>query len=413
MTRARRKAPLEVRQMNRAERGVGRLSALFGVVFVILATFVSPAVVVVSGFAISCLIALRSLIVVSDSAILERKRKTGGGSPAEEWSYVERWAERAGTMPSALARKLSKLATVNPPAGEFTKLRALPIALVATCAIVFAATGGALALVDHRDGSATNMSPPVIGGEKPSTAPPLGKTPLPDDESKEVTYQQSCPELPDPLTIGHGLGELFHHDGAFKAGCGTKAQPVLETGAWFSIGICAGRLRSLAVADSRGNGAILYGAAARFALDAAQRKELVSAEAVAPAGGDVYVVETLSGSYGFARQAATSGAGGTEVRNCTEVTGTDRPFAELDPPMLLHWRDLVQRRNAWSWPVREDAPGDSLAFASYPDGEIVAHGVCASEFSCYLEVDGDRWPGNGTSHVSLEEFDPYVPPPAQ
>jgi hypothetical protein len=393
------------------ERRAGRLCMAIGATLAALALALAPWIAVLAGLLGTGFAGLRAFSMIGDTANREADLEIGNLSPADECPHIGIWGRRISALPGSAPERLGSAVDDVPAPGKIRGARLITLALAAGALLAYAGTAVGLVYKEvrspHRDQGSKYAN--HDSGEEPSDHKgdgDLSPLPLP-------TYEDECPDLADPLAIGHGLGRLFRIDGAFKAGCGTEAEQVLGTGAWFSRGICTGRLRSFAVTDSRGDGAILYGAAARFALRAAQRGELVSAEEAAPAGGDVYVVETLSGSYGFARQAATSGSSGEEVRDCTEVTGTDRPFAELDPPMLLHWRDLVQLRAAWSWPVREDIPGDSLAFASYPDGEIVAHGGCTSEFSCYLEVDGDIWPGNETSYVSLDEFKPYIPPSPQ
>jgi hypothetical protein len=216
--------------------------------------------------------------------------------------------------------------------------------------------------------------------------------------------------MPDPFEIGHGLGSLFWVDGAFKAGCGTEAEEVSATGAWIARGICEGQLRSLAVFGNDGEKGILYGAAARFALDAAADGELVSAEAAEPEGGDVFVVTTLEGAYGFSRRPAEGGDGASEAQACTDVTGTDRPLAELPPAMLLHWKNLLDDRAAWSWPVIDGTDDRALVFTASGSEEVVATGSCSSLWSCSLASDGPVSTIEGRSWVTLDDLSLYMPP---
>jgi hypothetical protein len=409
--RSERSSLHELRKEIRNERAGGTICITVGVVIALMALFLSPIVVIAVGFACSLLACLAILAVIGDSRIREKHLDIGSISPAQECFCIQRWASRLATMPDRFSQFLAKVATATPLAGQVTRLRALPVALAATAMLFFGVTGGALAakgLVQEFGGD--RPSADAEEDEQPAS-PPLGGSSLLPGPAEEMTYEQSCPDLPDPLEIGHGLGELFRYDGAFKAGCGTRARQVLQTDAWFAAGVCAGRQRSVAVVGQSGEAVLLYGAGAKFAWQAGIRSELVGAEVQHPDGGDVYAVETLAGTYGFARTAPV-GSGSGEARDCSDVTDMARPFAELPPPMLRLWRDLLERRAAWSWPIREDQYGDALAFVAYPSGAQTARGTCTDDMSCSLEVDGVRLLAAEAPHVSLDELAAYMPPPA-
>lgn len=390
------------------ERRAGRLSVAIGLTLAILTLILPPWVAVAVGLLGTGLVAIRGLAVIGDSANRESDLEIGNLSPADECPHIEVWARRIAALPGRLPARLGSTVNDVPAPGKIRGARLATLALTVGAVLAYAGIASALLYKEARSPEREPAHPHV--SDKAPSVEPAGRaggevlTPLSDP-----TYENECPELPDPLKIGHGLGDLFRFDGAFKAGCGTEPQQVLETSAWFSRGICAGRLRSVAVAGLDGEKAILYGAAATFALHAARTGELVSAEGASPAGGDVYVIETLTGSFGFARQAATSEAESGRVRDCRDVTGTARPFVELPPPMLLLWRNLLERRSAWSWPIPDGVGVGALTFVAH--SEETAAGACVSDFSCYLEVDGVRWPGKGTAYVSLAEL-PYMPPPA-
>lgn len=407
--RNRRKRLRRLHRELQGERGIGRLCLAVGALVILTALFLPVAAVVALGFLGTALASLRTFAVVADSAIKEEELRIGSLSAAQECSSIERWARRLTTMPGRLGKYPAKIARATPPIGELTRLRALPVVLVASSALVFFAIGSALAAEQAMESSGEGA--PSVASESGTTVPePSNESAVEGDEEEEETYAELCPKLPNPFDIGHGIGALFHYDGAYKAGCGTKARRVPGTGVWFALGTCHGRVRSLGVAPPDGDAELLYGSGARFAWQAALRGELVSAEVAHPAGGDVYSVEILTGSYGFARTAPTGGAGSGRPHDCTDVTSTNRLFAELQPPMLLHWRNLVERRAAWSWPHPEEGVADALAFVAYPGETVTARGACASEFSCYLDVDGVRWPGNETAYASLAELAPYMPP---
>jgi hypothetical protein len=390
------------------ERRAGRLCVAIGLTLAILALILPPWIAVALGLLGAGFIALRGLAVIGDSANKESDLKIGNLSPADECPHIEVWARRIAALPGQLPARLGSTVNDVPAPGKIRGARLATLALTAGAVLAYVVTASALLYKEARPPEREPAHPHVADkapGVEPANRGGDEVLPTPSDR----TYENECPELPDPLEIGHELGGLFRFDGAFKAGCGTEPQQVLETDAWFSRGICAGRLRSVAIAGLNGEKAILYGAAATFALHAARTGELVSAEGASPAGGDVYVVETLTGSFGFARQAATSEAQGGLVRDCRDVTGTARPFAELPPPMLLLWRNLLERHGAWSWPIPDGAEVGALTFVAH--SEEIAAGACVSDFSCYLEVDGIRWPGDETAYVSLAEL-PHMPLPA-
>ncbi len=409
--RRRRGTLRKMRRELRAERAVGRLWILSGFLIAGLAAAAPPVWAVSAAFLVALTILIRGFVIAADSAIKEEKLPVDGASAADECSLVQRWARRAATSESWLAKKFNSLATSPVPAGKIGRIQHVALSLVGTAVLGLAVIGAALgaeALILDGKEPAEELKEEEDELFAGSTSPGRSFAPMPPVD--ESTYEDECPELPDPFAIGHGLGGLFYADGAFKAGCGTEAEQVLATGVWFARGICGDHLRSLAVVDRNGDRAMLYGAAAHFALHAARGGELVSAAAADPAGGDVFVVETMSGSHGFARQAGADGGSG-EIGDCGDVAGTDRPFAELSPPMMLHWRNLLEQRSAWSWPVRDGAP-EALAFTAHPSGAIVARGSCVNGAHCTLTVGEETWPHPGPSFVSLPELEPYMPPAA-
>lgn len=295
------------------------------------------------------------------------------------------------------------------------RVRASILALAVSATVFLAYAGLSVALIasEVADGSETpdgsrqrgqHRQAPGETEVRAGEGARLGEEPLP-------TYEESCPELPDPALIGHGLGELFERDGAPKAGCGSMPVEVPRTGAWAAAGICEGELRSVAVAGREGSAVMLYGLPAEFAWEEARAGNLVGAEAAYPAAGDVDLVETLRGTYGFARSSRSIRPGKEELRWCGEASGLARPFVQLPPPLLFLWLELLEHRAAWSWPVADSTDSDgSVAFAGYPGEELIAIGGCETDTDCHLLVDGKRWPNEGTAYVSVPELQPYMPP---
>lgn len=401
--RARRRRLHPLRRQIEMERASGRLCLTIGLALVPVLVFLPVAIATAAALAGSIAASARVAAAVGDSAVKEGDLEIEGVSAAQECSWIELWAQRLAALPWRLTAYVARLARAKPAAGKVSRLRAYPVAWAASCALVFTGTSAALAfeeLTDGPDGSPPRATKP----ETPPGAPGRDE----DPPAEERTYEEACPELPDPLDIGHGLGALFRHDGGFKAGCGTEPEQVPGTGVWVSAGMCAGQLRSVAVAPPHGEAVLLYGPGARFAWQAALSGDLVSAEAASPAGGDVYVVEVGAGSYGFARRPPVGRSGGGPVRDCTDVTGTGRGFVELLPPMLALWGNLVEWRAGWSWPRQADR--DALVFDAHPDGAEVAQGACASDLFCQLETPEETWDWDEPAYVSLDELAPYMPP---
>lgn len=230
--------------------------------------------------------------------------------------------------------------------------------------------------------------------------PPPGSESEPDPLP---TYAELCRSLPDPIAIGHGLGELFQRDDAIKAGCGTHAFRVPGTGMWVAAGMCLGERRS--VATSFPEPEIIYGEAAEFIWEAAQDGELATVEAAAPGGGDVVLVGTRTGVYAFARSTRSATPGNEDARACNEVAGVAEPFARLPPPLLALWRELVRDSATWFWPT-VDGADESVAFLS--TGEVV-QGRCDSNTLCHLEVEGRERTLTGSAFVVLDELREYMP----
>lgn len=301
------------------------------------------------------------------------------------------------------ARRFVELANLKVEPNEIGVLQALILGVIPIAFCAYASLALAIGVT-----GATHLpreSPPTAEGEQsPPPSPEEG-----DGGGSAPTYAESCPEVPDPLKIGHHLGNLFRHDGAPKAGCGSWAIEVPQTSAWVAAGDCEEELRSVAVYAPRHKPVLLYGEPARLAWSAALNGELVSAETAKPEGGDVYLLETLEGTSAFARPSPSLEPGREEIKLCSEATGTARPFAHLPPSLAFLWLELLRDRAAWYWPENDPSDGESpIAFVS-PGGTPVARGGCDLT-TCHLDVDESRWPGGETAFVSLTEFEPFMPP---
>lgn len=266
----------------------------------------------------------------------------------------------------------------------------------------------AAAVIVNNDKSPTGDESP--GGKQGRQVEPERNHEGSEEHKEPPKYADQCPALPDPFAIGHGLGELFYHDGAVKAGCGTEAFQVPGTNTWVAAGMCFGERRSVAI-SAPGRTAIVYGEAAEFVWSAAQEGELTAVEAATPEGGDVVMVETQLGTYGFARATRSATPGNDQAQHCNEVGGSAEPFARMPPPMVWLWVELIHAQANWFWPTADrSSTDDSVAFIS-PQG--VATGSCASDTSCRLEFEGTVEALESPAFETLESIREYMPPEEQ
>ncbi|HEX6665420.1 MAG TPA: hypothetical protein VF081_02360 [Solirubrobacterales bacterium] len=398
----------------KAEVGFARLWIATGILLGLGGLALPPIVVAIFGAIAMLFLLYHGLAGSHRSASAEKPLGLSGRSAAEECGRVRSLAETvAGVLRLRPARHFVHLANLRVKPGEIGVLQTLILSVIPIAFFVYLSLALAIAATEVAgipDRNISDWSPQL---EREPTLSMIPKT-MEGSEDRESapSYAESCPEIPDPLEIGHHLGGLFRHDGAPKAGCGDWAIEVPGTGAWVAAGSCEDELRSVAVYAPGHYAVLLYGEPARFAWSAALNGELVAAEAAEPDGGDVYLVETLDGTSAFARPSPSLEPGREEIELCSEATGTARPFAHLPPALAFLWLELIRDRTAWYWPENDPSVGQSpIAFAT-PGGETVARGGC-DDTTCHLDVDGKRWPGGETAFVSLTEFKPYMPSAAE
>ncbi len=340
---------------------------------------------------------------------MRRSKKTlqlAKANAAEECDRVRDIADTAASIPVIRSPEyITRLAHYEVTPGEIGILPFLALAVIAVCFFIYVGMAAAVGIseVAQKDSPSKKTKSHGEGSEQSGE----------ETESTTVfepapTYAEECPTIPNPLEIGHGLGRLFKSEGAFKAGCGTRPFRVRGTATWVSAGICDGATRSVAIATTDGPKAIVYGDAADLAWSEAVGGNLTAAESAITGGGEVDLLETLTGTHAFTRLDAEEG--NDDPRSCTDVTGTDRPFVHLPPQMALLWLQLLEHRASWSWPTAEDAQNEeTVAFTIYGTGEVTARGSCIQGAECSLLVDELEWPGSGTSFVTLGDLRPYMP----
>jgi hypothetical protein len=398
------------RRLQVGEVGFARLWIATGILFAGCAMLLPPIIVAVAGIFVMPLLLFQGLASSGRSVDAEKPLGLSGRSAAEECGRVRTLADTfARVLRCRLARRFVKLANLRVKPNEIGVLQTLILSVIPIVFCAYASLAIAIGVTEVAD------LPQMGGKDQPPQVERRSDPPAPQteggdgDEESAPTYAESCPEIPDPMDIGHHLGGLFRHDGAPKAGCGGQAIEVPGTGAWVAAGDCGDEQRSVAVYAPDHKPVLLYGEPARFTWSAALSGELVSAEVAEPEGGDVYLVETLDGTSGFARPSPSLEPGREEIKLCSEATGVARPFAHLQPALAFLWLELLRDRTAWYWPENDPADGRSPIAFNLPGSATVARGGCDSA-GCHLDVDGEVWPGGETAFVSLAEFEPYMPP---
>ncbi len=387
------------------EAALGRLQCLCAATIIAVAIAVPSWPPAVFGAMVSLWMLRRTFRTARATAAMEATRGVSRATAAEDCDVVEAVAAGAAAVPLVpQARCITKLAHLEVNAGQ---LGIIPGLFVATAlAVLFCFISVAVAVI-YREATSGRSPIATQDDQRPRKPPPSEGLARP-----KPTYAESCPGIPDPLAIGHRLGSLFRRDGQIKAGCGQEAFRVPETAVWVADGLCGRELRSVGIAKPGKEPVLLYGAAARFAWRSAKSGALAGAEAAEPGGGDVDLVETLTGTTGFFRSHRSATAENKKAGTCGEASGMAEPFSILPPQLMILWKDLLRERRAWSWPVKASRGRDSdFVFSGWPSGELVASGTCDSAGHCSLNVDGETWPGRGTSYVSLTEIQPYIPPP--
>jgi hypothetical protein len=212
------------------------------------------------------------------------------------------------------------------------------------------------------------------------------------------TYEQLCPQLPDPLRIGHGLGQLFAHDGAVQAGCGGSALAVGRQGdAWMSIGMCGRSIRSVAIVTARPP-VLLYGGAARAVIrDAAAVTEV---EASHIGAGDVVLITTSLGTTAYARAVSTASPGTGHPGRCEQVDTVAEPYVQLPPGMTELWAQAAHLVG-WLWPVVVRRG----AWLFVRGGAQVASGTCDGS-ACELTLAREVLRADGPRFISIADLLP-------
>ena len=333
----------------------------------------------------------------------------GGSATVEATDSVRRWNRRAGSAPQLPGtRWFTSLWGDKTPAGDvsaYLNATLLAVALTSAGYAGMAAAEVGSRVAEHVEARAVQTSPAdSIDASRQSSSSEAG--PLPT-----LPYSRHCPALPDPLTIGHGLGELFKRDGAVQAGCGEPAIRGSRVGnVWMARGRCADHLRSLAVSVEGTGAAMLYGTPAEFAWHVGRASLLTYVQVGQPGGGDVAIVATPAGADVFVRSSPSIRASRRVATRCTEIDDVARPFVHLAPPLAELWLRLI-RRSGWAWPVREavERSDSSVLFIDDATQETVARGGCTGGRICQLDSRSGRWFSAAAAMITIADLAPYMP----
>jgi hypothetical protein len=233
-------------------------------------------------------------------------------------------------------------------------------------------------------------------------------------EGDSATGPEECAVVydgePAPDPNREELAGLFHAEGAEAAGCPTAAREVAgQEGVWFAQGYCGDELRSFGVTAPDYLPAMLYQQAAEFADARAAEGVLLGASSRWPfRAGDLYVVNTTSGSYVLVRRRSSTGTVETGQGDlpCDSYTTGNLPYTVLPPGLVRLWLELAE--SGWVWPRSTGSADGARSFEfllDYPDEEPVALATCPSEQWCTLDVNGERRETNGWPYTSVPEIE--------
>jgi len=397
-------ADRDLKRLIRVQRGVGRQALWFGVALIPLAVLLPPLMAASIGAVGSLLLVGEGVLAAARTADEEAAKEHQPEMASEECWCLGRVAAVVATFPvPSLSAWFKNLAEYKVRAGQIGLIQFVTLCLVAAAFMGYSTMAIALGV--------RSLAPSSGPGKRKNSAGAPEQEEVVVALTPKPTYADDCPRHPDPLSIGHGLGKLFRRDGAVKAGCGSPALRVKQSGAWVAPGICNGQLWSLAISGPEGEPGLLYGEASEFAWAEARRGTLVGVETAGPSGGDVDFIRTMTGVYSFTRPRQWRVQGNEDASSCGEVGGEPERFTELKPPLVLYWGNLMDSTSEWIWPEQDNGGASgSVAFVGFLSGETVAFSNCKATGSCVMNVDGDAASVTGTAFTRIQDVATFMPP---
>jgi len=246
-----------------------------------------------------------------------------------------------------------------------------------------------------------------LQGSSPTSATPGSPPP---------TYESLCGSQHSPLSRGQSraitqLNEAWRSAGALVAGCPGPVFTVSpDAPIVASIGTRDGRILSLGVAGPD-RGILLYGTAAAAVHNLMRETGLLSVPThITVGGGDLYLVDTPSGTYVLIRKEDTTACEGSPEG--TKVSGcSGGAYSVVLPALARLWLGTMAHNGGWLWPEPTTTRANSQNFEFRTNDSIVvarascnpADGVCErSGGSSYVY-------GNSHGRVSAEEILRYAP----
>ncbi len=378
----------QLRQLRRKELRVTACWLLSALALVGIAYADSMIIQGASGLAVCLIVYVTSTQVGADAALWQRRTELSGTTAkviSSTWGT--RWRARAHAAQGVPgARLLERTLSSTPSRGSISGYLTYTLSLVFIVGCLYGGVAVAGVAKMIAGTSHHERGGPAVRPRSRAKAP-------------YRTYAQLCPQHPDPLAIGHWLGELFEHEGAIQAGCGQPATASPGSpGVWVASGLCEGSLRSVAIDAPAHPPTLLYGTPARFAMHQALAGELLYVEATKIAGGDIDLVVTQAGTYAYARPTPDLSPPRSSARRCSEVGGVPRPFTRLTPAASNVWLSAISRLG-WLWPLADAAEGKGYAFLA---GEtVLAQTSCESEEACKLSIEGESLPITGPTDLTI------------
>ncbi len=345
-----------------------------------------------SGLVVCLIVYVAGAQVGGDAALRQCRRTELSGTTAKVISstWGTQWRERAHAVRGLPgAGLLERVLSSEPPEGSISGYLTYTLSIVFIAGCLY----GGIAVA----GVAQMIAAPSHHKRGGSTAKPRSRAKAP-----YRTYAQLCPDHPDPLAIGHGLGELFEREGAVQAGCGQPAT-ASSFSVWVASGLCGGSLRSVAIDAPDHPPTLLYGTPARFAMRQALAGTLLYVEAAKIAGGDVDLVVTQAGTYAYARPTPDLSPPRSSARRCSEVGGVPRPFTRLSPAASDAWLSAISRLG-WLWPLADTVQGRGYAFLAADRDTVLAQSRCESEEVCQLSIKEESLPITGPTDLTLADL---------
>lgn len=258
-------------------------------------------------------------------------------------------------------------------------------------------------------GERSALTATTSSGTRTTTTPAAAPSELYADVcGTEVTPGDGAPEpqstaLHDLWLGGHWSAGV----GAFIGGCAERAHR-LPSGAWYAIGRCRGVVQSVGIAWEEVPPRLLLGQAARFAHTWLADETLLDASPrTAVRQGDLYVVDTVDGSYVLVRSQLTAGKGEpTGGGTCNSSKSTGARYETVVPGLVDSW--LTVAHDEWAWPLElaRDASGNRrFAFRRpAPDDRVIATATCTSDVACTTSYGGTILIRRSGSRVTADEL---------